>query len=214
MELVNKIKLKDIGEIRKYPNNPKKHPKDQIDSLVKSIKEFGFTVPIIIKDNEIVTGHGRVEAAKVLGLKKIPVIERDDLTDVQVKAFRIADNRIAESTWFIDKLNEEIAGLKEVKFDLEKLGFNMDEISSFNIDFDNESNDAYKEWETSGTLDYDNEDVNGFKLLIVHFPTEDAVKKFADLIGQNITEKTKSIWFPKADQDVVHDIAYEEDEED
>lgn len=125
MQILN-ICVKDLTP---YANNPRRND-DTVSALAESIKEFGFKVPIVIdKNNVIVCGDTRLKAAKKLGLKQVPCVMADDLTDEQVKAFRLADNKIAElSTWDIDKLKLEIQGLKDLdlSIDLSKFGFDKD----------------------------------------------------------------------------------------
>lgn len=210
---IDRIKLINIEELKPYKNNPKKHPKEQINKIAESISEFGFTIPIVIKNNEIISGHGRYLAAKQLGLKEILVIERDDLTELQAKAFRIADNRVAEETWDINILSDEIKYLESNHFNLEKLGFSEDELKTFNIkDIGDLKNDAYAEWNASAPIPYENENKNGIKTILIHFLTEQDIQDFADLIGQNITEKTKYLWFPKQNLDVIKDLRYVPDD--
>ena len=93
--------------------------------VVNSIKKFGFNVPIIIdKNNVIICGHTRFKAAQNLGLKTIPCIKKDELSDKQIKAFRIADNKIHErSNWADDLLKIELEELKNIGFEPEELGF-------------------------------------------------------------------------------------------
>jgi len=129
VDIQKHIKTKKVKDLKKYPENPKKHPKNQIKKIADSIKEFGFTVPLIIKNNEIIAGHGRIEAAKELGLKEVPVIERDDLTDEQAKAFRIADNKLTESDWEDNLLREELKKLKENNYNLNVTGFSESELN-------------------------------------------------------------------------------------
>ena len=116
---------KNIEEIIPYVNNPRKNDA-AVDKVAASIKEFGFKVPVVISsDNVIVTGHTRIKAAKKLGLESVPCIIADDLTDAQIKAFRLADNKVAEfSEWDLKKLDIEFEGLGE--FDLEEFGFDFD----------------------------------------------------------------------------------------
>jgi len=110
------IQLVPVDELIPYHNNPKDHKQDKIDKLKSAIKHFGFTVPIIIDgENEIVAGHARVIAARELGIEHVPCVVRSDLTEAQVRAFRIADNRVAESPWDIERLAEELAVL-EIEF--------------------------------------------------------------------------------------------------
>ena len=103
-----------ISEIVPYRRNPRIHPQPQIDLLKRSIHEYGWTVPVLLdSDNVVIAGHGRLEAAKQLGLDTVPVIRRDDLTVDQVKAYRIADNRLTEiGEWNDDLVRDELAGLK------------------------------------------------------------------------------------------------------
>ena len=117
--------LLDIDEIKPYEKNPRKNDK-AVKYVAESIREFGFKVPICLdKDRVIVTGHTRYKAAKKLKLQKVPCIIADDLTDEQIKAFRLADNKVAEKAeWEYDILNEEIAALPN--FDFESLGFDFD----------------------------------------------------------------------------------------
>lgn len=132
-----KIVEMPIGEIHPYENNPRFN--DQaVDAVAKSIKEFGFKVPIVIdKNNVIVTGHTRYKASIKLGLKKVPCIKADDLSDKQVKAFRLADNKVSElAEWDFELLNEELKVLGD--FDMGEYGFEIieEEPEAFNDDFD------------------------------------------------------------------------------
>lgn len=118
---MNVIELK-LNLIKPYEKNPRNN-KPAIDAVANSIKEFGFKVPIVIdKDNVIVCGHTRYAAAKKLGLEKVPCIKADDLSDKQIKAFRLADNKTAElAEWDLTLLDEEISELAD--FDMEQFGF-------------------------------------------------------------------------------------------
>lgn len=112
-----------LEEIKPYEKNPRNND-NAVDAVAASIREFGFKVPIIIdKDNIIVAGHTRYKAAKKLGLKTVPCIKADDLTDEQVKAFRLADNKVAEQAeWDFELLNEE---LETITMDMEQFGFDL-----------------------------------------------------------------------------------------
>ena len=113
---------KKLDEIRPYEKNPRNN-NDAVKYVAKSIKEFGFKVPIVIdKDGVIVCGHTRYKAAKKLKLDTVPCIMADDLTDEQIKAFRLADNKVSEKAeWDFDLLGEEIADL--INFDMTDFGF-------------------------------------------------------------------------------------------
>ena len=120
-----KIVYKHVDEIIPYVNNPRKISQNAIDKVASSIKNFGFKVPIIIdKDNEIVAGHNRILAAKKLGMEEVPCIVVDDLTEAQIKAFRIADNKTAEfAEWDFELLEMELEGIEE-----EFTGFDPEEL--------------------------------------------------------------------------------------
>lgn len=116
-----KVEYWDFDALIPYENNAKNHPKDQVQRLAASIKEFGWASAKAIEvDSEgvIINGHGRRLAAKHLGMKKVPVVVRDDLTPEQVRAYRLADNKAAESTYDTDLLAGELIDLKELDFDM------------------------------------------------------------------------------------------------
>ena len=124
MELIKK----KVSELIPYINNSRTHSEEQITQIVSSIKEFGFTNPILIdKDNSIIAGHGRLQAVKRLGYEEVPCILISGLTKTQIKALIIADNQLAlNAGWDLEKLSVEIEGLEEDKFDLSLLGFEDD----------------------------------------------------------------------------------------
>lgn len=103
------IIFKSVEDLVPYENNPRNNA-DAIDYVAKSIKEFGFRVPIVIdKNNVIITGHTRLEAAKKLKMKEVPTVVADDLTEEQVNAYRLADNKVSEiADWDYDLMLEEI----------------------------------------------------------------------------------------------------------
>lgn len=115
---------KKIKDIHPYEKNPRVISDVAIEKVANSIKEFGFKVPIVIdKDGTVVTGHTRLKAAEKLGMTEVPCIVADDLTPEQIKAFRLADNKVSEfSEWNLDLLNSEIEILD---IDMEKFGFDQ-----------------------------------------------------------------------------------------
>jgi len=117
-----KIVELEIEKIIPYENNPRRNEK-AVDAVANSIKEFGFQNPIIVdKKNVIISGHTRRLAAIKLGLKTVPVYIASDMSPAQVKAFRLADNRVSElSTWNMDLLRKEIAAIQDI--DLKDFGF-------------------------------------------------------------------------------------------
>ncbi|WP_303834696.1 site-specific DNA-methyltransferase [Ruminococcus flavefaciens] len=112
-----------IEELKPYEGNAKLHPKEQIEQIKKSIKEFGFNDPVAVwKDSEIIEGHGRLIAAKELGLTEIPIIRLDDLTDQQRKAYMLAHNKLTMNSDFdLELLTKEIESI--IDFDMTDFGF-------------------------------------------------------------------------------------------
>lgn len=148
-----------IEDIKPYENNPRLND-SAVEGVKESIKQFGFKIPMVIdKDNVIVCGHTRYKASKQLGLKEIPCIRADDLTDEQIKAFRIADNKVSEvAEWDIDKLSIE---LEDISLDMSSFGIDLDALSPVDIQ---EDDDGYYGDERERTnkeynldlIDYDN----------------------------------------------------------
>ena len=114
---------KNLKDIKPYEKNPRKND-SAVEYVANSIKEFGFQQPIVIdKNGVIVAGHTRYKASKKLGLEKVPCVVADDLTDEQIKAYRLADNKVSEkSEWDFDLLSEELDGI----FDIDMSNFDFD----------------------------------------------------------------------------------------
>ena len=142
MQIVEKL----LTEIQPYGRNPRKNEK-AIDKVAASIREFGFKVPIVIdKDGTIVAGHTRYKAAQQLGMDRVPCIIADDLTPDQVKAFRLADNKVGEfAGWDFDLLATELQDL--ARFDMEQFGFDtavaesIDDVHEDDFEEDDETTD-------------------------------------------------------------------------
>lgn len=130
--------MRPIAGLKPCPTNPKIHDENQIAALARSITTFGLNSPLIAKpDGELIAGHARLEAAKRLGLSEVPVVVIDHLTPEQVRAYRIADNRLAEigAGWSMDLLKIEVASILEIDagFDLGLTGF---ELADLNLSLD------------------------------------------------------------------------------
>lgn len=137
---MNIIEMK-IGDIKPYEKNPRKND-EAVKYVAESIKQFGFKVPIVIdKNNVIVAGHTRYKASKKLGLKEVPCVVADDLTEEQIKAYRLADNKVAEQAeWDFDLLGEELNDILNIDmcdFGFE-LNFDEEETEVVEDDFDAE----------------------------------------------------------------------------
>lgn len=119
---------KRLEELKVYENNPRNNDK-AVNAVAESILQFGFKVPLVIDTNDvIVCGHTRLKASKKLGLDTVPCIVADDLTEEQIKAFRLADNKTAElAEWDVSKLEEELKALAEMDFDMSAFDFDVSE---------------------------------------------------------------------------------------
>lgn len=127
-----KIEQRKVDSLIPYVNNSRKHSDEQVAQIAASIKEFGWTNPILVDgENGIIAGHGRLMAARKLGMTEVPVIELKDLTPTQKKAYIIADNRLAlNAGWDDQLLTIELNELLADKFSLDLLGFNADELNA------------------------------------------------------------------------------------
>ena len=128
------IEMWDIDRIREYQGNPRLND-DAVDRVAESIRQFGFKVPVLVdQDGVLIAGHTRIRAARRLGMKQVPVIRADDLTPEQVRALRIADNKLHElSTWDMQLLPIELEALQAMNFDLDILGFSKTSWLRFSI---------------------------------------------------------------------------------
>ena len=125
------IIYKNIKDLKPYKKNAKKHPKEQVERICNSIKEFGFfehRAVAIDSNNNVVEGHGRILAAKKVGLKEVPTICLDDMTEEQIKAWRLIENKTAESTYDEQMINKEIEELLKSDIDMEAFGFSTDSL--------------------------------------------------------------------------------------
>ncbi len=135
-----KIEYKKTIDLIPYVNNTRTHNDEQINQIASSIKEFGFTNPILIDEqNGVIAGHGRIMAAKKLNIDEVPTICLSNLSDVQKKAYVIADNKIAlNAGWDEDLLKLELQSLQEMDFDINLLGFDIEELENMDIDLEDD----------------------------------------------------------------------------
>ena len=147
------IEYVPIKQCKPYKANAKKHPPEQVEHIANSIREFGWQQPLVIdKDGVVVIGHGRLLAAKKLGMKEVPCVRAEGLTDEQIKALRLADNKTNESEWDIKLLAEDMGGI----FDIDMTQFGFEELpdtgeaffnrENRNDDKRQEGNDEYNEF--------------------------------------------------------------------
>jgi site-specific DNA-methyltransferase (adenine-specific) len=128
-----KLEWRQIADLIPYARNARTHSDEQVAQIAASIKEFGWTNPILVDgDNGIIAGHGRLAAARKLGNTEVPVIELTGLSEAQKRAYILADNKLAlNAGWDIDLLTEELKELKDLNFDLELTGFSDKELADF-----------------------------------------------------------------------------------
>jgi ParB-like chromosome segregation protein Spo0J len=133
-----KIEYKSTKDLIPYVNNSRTHDENQVLQIASSIKEFGFTNPILVDgDKGVIAGHGRLQAAKLLNIDSVPVIELQHLTPAQKKAYVIADNKLAlNAGWDIELLHLEMDGLREFNYDLSLTGFSEDDLTRLSNDVD------------------------------------------------------------------------------
>ena len=125
-----KIEQRKLSDIKPYPGNPRQNDA-AVDFVAASIKDFGFRQPIVVdSEGVIICGHTRYKAAQKLGLETVPVHVAKDLTPVQIKAYRIADNKTSDlAAWDYELLPVELAALQDMDFDIAMLGFSKDELA-------------------------------------------------------------------------------------
>ena len=130
------LQTRKVSDLIPYINNSRTHSEEQINQIISSIKEFGFTNPILLEEeNGIIAGHGRLMAVRKMGWSEVPCVTIKGLTKTQIKALNIADNQIAlNAGWDLDKLKLEVKGLDEEDFNLDVLGFTSKVIDDFLFD--------------------------------------------------------------------------------
>jgi len=195
-----KIKTVPIEAISFDQANVRKHGDKNIAAIKASLKRFGQQKPIIVDGNLIVrAGNGTLQAATELGWREINVVE-SDLGAAELTAFAIADNRTAElAEWDMGALAKQLAALDSEGFDYDTLGFEWPAAEEG-------TTDPKAEWKEMP--EFDQKDVSAVKKLIVNFESLDDVESFASVVGQNITDKTKYIWWPEKIKNVLVDQAY------
>lgn len=167
-----KIIYRPRRELLPYARNAMLHDSAQVAQLVASIEEFGWTSPVLIDESgEIIAGHGRVLAAEQMGFDPIPTITLSGLSDAQKRAYRLADNRLPrKAAWDENLLSLEVLELKELDFDIDKIGFTEAELSKL-LKF--EPDDIREHW--VGMPEFDQADKNGYRQIIVHFETANRI---------------------------------------
>ena len=189
--------------------NARTHSDAQIEQIVGSIKEFGFTNPLIVDDqNNVLAGHGRLLAAQRIGMTHVPTVKMRDLTPEQKRAYMLADNKLAlEAGWDEDLLRLEINNLREAGFDIALTGFDEQDIDQL---FAAEA-DPSALWQNMPEFNQPN--AWAFRSIMVHFKNQEAVDEFVRILDRkDVTPVTKFIWFPPEPKlSYMHDSYVTED---
>ena len=133
------IVYRNIKELKPYKKNAKKHPKEQVERIANSIKEFGFfehRAVAIDREDNVIEGHGRILAARRAGLTQVPTICLDDMTEEQIKAWRLIENKTAESSYDEAMISKEIEELLQSDIDMEAFGFSVDILEDETIEIE------------------------------------------------------------------------------
>lgn len=197
MRSIERITYVSIESVKPYENNPR-YNDNGVAALAESIKQFGWTKPIVVDaQNVIIAGHTRLKAAQLLGLKEVPVSVADWLTEEQAKAYRLADNKSGElAEWDYDKLVEEIQKAKNTDFSA--LGFSEIELMGLSNDFlpdgfgDEEGYEEIGEAQLKAkhiTINYDAEDEEEVKELIGEKGELKVVYKASDIMQGNANDQ-------------------------
>ena len=182
-----KIENVNVNDLIPYEFNNKKHDKKQVDRIANSIKEFWFLQPLVIdKDNIIVVGHWRLEGAKKLWLKEVPCIRAENLTDVQIKKYRILDNKLNESDWDADKLKMELDELGDLDFGDIKLDLD-EEFGELLKDIEEE----VKKEEEKPEVEFSEELLEEHNYVVLYFDNTTDWMTACDVFG---IEQKKRLW--------------------
>lgn len=188
-----------ISELSSDPANLRVHPEDQIIRLVSILKRFGQQLPLIIDANNVVrSGNARLEAARRLGWEKVQVV-RSDLSGSDLTAFAIADNKAPDGSSFdAEALAATLSALRAEDYDLTAVGFSASEYAKLigETNGDGVANDPDTQWE--GMPECASEDQTAIGSVKVNFARVEDREAFAKIIGQTVTENTRSIWYPPA----------------
>lgn len=202
-----------VADLKPYDCNARVHNEAQVAQIAASIKEFGFTNPVLIDEhNTIIAGEGRVLAAEKLQLETVPCIVLTGLTDAQRAAYVIADNKLVlNGGWDDELLRAELARIADLDLSMALTGFSEVEFTALfeqagngldavlNGSSTTQAGDATPmvacEW--GGMPEFDQPAAGPFRTIYVHFNDQAAVDAFAQLISRRLTDKTKSVWYPE-----------------
>ncbi|TCK37984.1 ParB-like nuclease family protein [Paraburkholderia sp. BL8N3] len=187
----DQVERRPLASLVPYARNARMHDAAQVTRLAESITQWGWTIPVLVDErDEVIAGHGRIMAAQQLGIDSVPVMVARGWSAAQVKAYRLADNKLNElSTWDAALLTVELAELNDLGL-ASLSGFSAVELDSLLTG----ASDTDANWQGMPEVAQGNEEA--FRSLTVHFVDEAGVKAFAALIGQPFTDRQKYLWFP------------------
>jgi len=208
----DKVERRAVEALIPYARNARTHSDSQVAQLAASIKEWGWTTPVLVdEEGGIIAGHGRVMAARKLGIEEVPVMVAKGWTEAQKKAYVLADNQLAlNSGWDMDFLRVELQELQEIDFNLDLTGFDAGQLANIFLDVEEGQTDASEEWK--GMPEYEGLDPC-YKKVVVNFDNEEDFQAFFRLIAQKCTDKTKSVWYPEKERRELEAVRWAEDDE-
>jgi hypothetical protein len=201
-------KVVPIGDLEVDPGNLRQHDARSDSGIEASLKRFGPARSIVVDGKGVVrAGNGTLEAARRVGITDVLVVEpkpgqlvavrRSDWSPSEATGYAISDNRLTDlSSFDPDGLEQTLRALQDEDFDLNSVGFTDAEVDAlFGVEGGEEVDDPQAEWK--GMPEFKHEDLTPLQSVHVHFKSRDDVLAFAELIGQPITESTRSLWYPK-----------------
>lgn len=201
-----------VDELIQYDRNSRIHNEAQVAQLAASIKEFGFTNPVLIDEqNTIIAGDGRVRAAKKLKLETVPCIVLTGFTEAQRAAYVIADNKLAlDAGWDAEMLLAELDRIAHLDLSINLTGFNAVEIQGLidaldtaqagvvtetNTPSSGDTHPPQNDW--GGMPEFHQPSNKPFRTILMHFNDQESVDAFEKLVMRRITDKTKYLWYPE-----------------
>lgn len=203
IDMLDKIEKRRVASLIPNARNARLHSDAQVQQIANSMKEFGWTIPILIDEHDgIIAGHGRILAAHLLDLEYAPCLIATNWSEDQKRAYMLADNKLSlNATWDFELLMDELKILDEHQFDTSIIGFTNDELEQLKMP----ENLADEHWQSMP--DFENPK-GAWHSIIVHFKSPEDMMAFARMIDQPITPKTKFIWHPKSEEERWVDQQY------
>ena len=207
----DQVERRPIEALIPYARNAQLHSDAQIDQIAASIEEWGWTIPVLVDEaGGLIAGHGRILAARKLGIGEVPTMVARGWSDEKIRAYRVADNKLAElSLWDGQLLQLELADLRGLMGDSIALtGFSPVELDSLLGPVSN------PEAEWRGMPEVDQGDIQSFRSIVVHFNDQASIDEFGERIGQVIPPKQRFIWFPHQERQNLRKLVHVSENQD